>query len=254
MDTNDQNETKSYRDPLAGRSQAAQSAREQRLARFPSVETSYDGFYLRIDPDTPEGRRALAGSDGIIGSRLKAVPSKGHEASGEAVSAAVRLLTQTGITLATLTGKDAEKIGQALRAGWSINIVLSLVVYSKEQDGFWAEAACICYDTNLGPALAEFTKNIIYRISRGTHPGLQLNQEQFVRVIESNGAWYLTKDTPLPEREKGAIVYKSRKVWSEYLVEAAAAGNLGCKFAAGIFWVVVIVVAIWFVWRFLFSG
>ena len=133
MDTNDQNETKSYRDPLGDRSQAAQSAREQKLARFPSVETSYDGFYIRIDPDTPEGRRALAGSDGIIGSRLKAVPSGGHEANVEAAEAAVRLLTQTGITLVTLTGEGAENITQALRAGWSINIVLSLVVYSKEQ-------------------------------------------------------------------------------------------------------------------------
>jgi hypothetical protein len=215
---------------------------EQKLARFPAVDDAYQGFYLRFKPATPEGQRALAGSEGIIGSQLKAT------LTGDDPNADVCLQTLLGVTLTIPRGEFAEKIRRALLVGWSVNIVLSLVVYSKPENGFWAEAACICYDPGLGVPLEQFSRNINYRVSKGDHPGLSLTQEQFVHVIESNGAWYLTKAIPLPELEKGEVIYKSRKAWSEYLVQAAVSGNLGCKLGAILFWLAVAVGAIWLIW------
>jgi len=268
MVNGDEKDIMSYRDPQGDRIQAARTAREQKLSRFPSVDSVYQGFYIRFEPDSAQGRRALAGSEGIVGSRLTAILTErdrlgesNTKQAGEpeadqpkipAEELGVELKALSGTSLIALNGQDAERIKAAILAGWSVNIHLSLIVFSKQMDGFWAEAACILFNREQEAALKQFTKNIVYRISSGTHPGLTLNQEQFVRVMESNGAWYLTKDTPLPTLQQGEIFYKRRKVWSEYLVEAATSGKIGCKIAAILFWLIVIIAAIWLVVRFIF--
>ena len=249
MTNRDEIESISYRDPQGDRIQAVQAARELKLARFPTVDSVFQGFYIRFEPDSAQGKRALAGSEGIVGSRLAAALYENEQSCG---GYDVKLKALSGTSLVVLKGKEAERIETAIQAGWNVNIHLSLAVFSKERDSFWAEAACILFNSEQEEPLKNFTKNIVYRLSRGTHPGLELNQEQFVHVIESNGDWYLTKDLPLPTLEQGEIIYRRRKVWSEYLVEAAASGKVGCKVAAILFWLIIVVVVIWLVVRFMF--
>ncbi|NLG10784.1 MAG: hypothetical protein GX562_04570 [Coriobacteriaceae bacterium] len=249
MTNRDGTESKSYKDPQGDRIQAVQAARELKLARFPMVDSVYQGFYIRFEPDSAQGKRALAGSEGIVGSRLSAVLCENEPGC---CGHGIELKALSGTSLVVLVGQEAERIITAIQAGWNVNTYLSLVVFSKEKDSFWAEAACILFNSEQEGPLKNFTKNIVYRINRGTHPGLELNQEQFIHIIESNGNWYLTKDMPLPALKQGEIIYRRRKVWSEYLVEAAASGKVGCKAAAILFWLIILVVVIWLVGRLVF--
>ncbi len=249
MTNRDEIESRSYRDPQGDRIQAVQTALDLKMSRFSPVDSVYQGFYIQFEPDSAQGKRALAGSEGIVGSRLTAILCEQEQ---DRRTYGIELKAPSGTSIVVLKGQESERIIAAIQAGWSVNIYLSLVVFSKETDSFWAEAACILFDTEQEGPLANFTKNIVYRLNRGTHPGLELNQEQFIRIIESNGAWYLTKDTPLPTLKQGEIIYRRRKVWREYLVEAAASGKVGCKVAAIFFWLIVIIAVIWLVARFIF--
>ncbi|MDR3052296.1 MAG: hypothetical protein LBU48_00340 [Coriobacteriales bacterium] len=238
MAAQSENESKSYRDPLGARIQAVSAAHERRAAKYPPVKEVYEGFYLQFNPNTQAGTHFLAGSEGIIGTKM------GITAEADKLL----LTTFDGRALAQLEGKPAEKIRRHLLNGWSVNVMLSLIIYTHEGNSFTGELACICFDPALGLPLESFVKNITYRISKGTHPGLKLMQEQLIKVLESNGAWYLTKDVPLPERKKGSIIYKRRKTWSEHLTSAAIQGNIGCKIVSTMAWIAIaagILLAIW---------
>ncbi|MDR3307595.1 MAG: hypothetical protein LBS58_01685, partial [Coriobacteriales bacterium] len=210
----------------------------------------------------------LAGGEGAIGTRLFIAdkneplllstvgePEDGSEAGwdGEAGRGepTLTLTTADGRIITPLEGAVAARIQRHLDNAWNVTVMLSLVIYEELGNRFTGELACMCYDPVLGLPLEQFVKNITYRLTKGTHPGLVLTQEQFMRVIESNGAWYLTKDAPLPERPKGSIIFKRRKIWSEYLVEAAVKGNIGCKVAGTVFWVLFAAAVLFALWWFL---
>jgi len=224
-------ESKSYKDPAGELVQAATSARRQREARFPEVFEVYDGFYFMFNSTDKRSASYLAGSEGVIGSELML----------QVTPEFVHIVARDGAVIADIDTTCAERLRYRYNRGWIIKTALSLVSYQEAGKRFIAEVACFCYDSALDEAskqaLEMFIKNLVYRINKGVHPGLELSQEQFMKVIESKGAWYLTKNTPLPPREKGTIIYKRRRTWSESLVNMSLRGNRGCKVAAIVFWI-----------------
>jgi hypothetical protein len=259
-------ETKRYQDPLGAQIQATALARAQRLAAFPPVATVYDGFYVPFEPVSKTASTFLAGGEGAIGTKLliadksellaphsppitpPLIQSAENDKATDNNIPTLTLTTQDGRVVTQLGGEAAARIWQRLDDGWDVTVMLSLVIYEESNNRFTGEMACMCYDPVLGLPFEQFVKNITYRLTKGTHPGLALTQEEFMRVIESKGAWYLTKDVPLPERPKGSIVFKRRKVWSEYLVEAAVKGSIGCKIVGILFWAALaaaVLIALW---------
>ena len=243
-------ETRSYRDPVGERTQAAVSARKKREERFPNALTVYDSFYITFTSTDKRSAAFLAGSEGIIGTELTLLFS-----NKDAEEEAVFLLARDEAVIARVSEADAARLRFHYEKDWAIKAVLSLIFYHEAKKCFSAELACFCYDRMLddsyGHALENFVNNLIYRINKGAHPTLELGQEQFIKVLESKGAWYLTKNMPYPPKEKGVIIYKRRRIWSEYLVVAAMNGNLGCRIAAIAFWVLVAAAVVFALWWFL---
>jgi len=240
-------ETKSYRDLAGERIRAAEAARKQREERFPDVAAVYDGFYFSFESTDKRSGAFLAGGEGVVGTELSLKVTE---------AGAVQIIARDGAVIAALEDEPAQRLQTHHANGWTIRAVLALTMYHNDENRFKTEAACFCYSSTLDEmskhALDTFIGNITYRINKGAHPGLSLNQEQFMKVIESKGSWYLTKNAPLPPREKGMIYYKRRRTWSEYLIASASRGNRGCKIVAILFWVVLAAAIVFAIWWFFF--
>lgn len=236
-------ETKSYADPLGEKIAGAQTAAQRHASRFASVSSVYDGYYTCFETDTRDGMSFLAGGEGVIGSEI----------CYRLQSDCLQLVTHAGKLIAQLGDSDFERLRVRLDKGWQLTILLSLVIVDQTRHNHKAEVACLCYANDYAQALNEFSRNIAYRVGKGEHPGLLLSQDQFIRVVESNGAWYLTKPVPLPALEKGQGYYRRRRSAGEGLVAMAYQGRRGCKIAAIVFWVFFFLLLIMVIWWFFLS-
>jgi hypothetical protein len=233
-----------FGDPLGDHMQAAVTARSQHLATYPQVEEVYQAFYLRFDAYGKRGQSYLGGAEGIVGTKL--FVKNGDEGLG--------LAARDEQYIALFDGEAAEQIHPLLELGWTLHFTLAFSLYSSEGKTFTGEVACMCYSPELDgaaqSALEAFVDGITNRIGAGTHPELELTQEQFVKVVESDGAWFLTKELPYPQLPKGTVYYRRRKSVNDRLVAQALDGNKGCVVASWVGLGVVILVALLLVWLF----
>jgi hypothetical protein len=234
-----------FQDPLGTHMRAVFDAHAKHMARFASVGEVYQGFYASFKPWDEEGTRYLAGAEGIIGSTL--VLERFEEGVG--------FVTYDKRRLAVLDGAAATKLTTLLEQGWVVRCVLAYTVYSVEEKSFTGTFACIGYspqlDEGIRASLDSFVNNITHRIANATHPGLGLTQEQFIRVIESKGAWFLTKEEPWPELPKGSVFYRRRRTFNDRLISAALEGNRGCAVASWVGIAIIVAAILWAIWFFL---
>jgi hypothetical protein len=226
--------------------QEASLAHRQRLERFALVNEVYEGFYAHFTPQDEEGMRYLGGSWAPVGMEFELAEHEGGLA----------VVTQDGHCVAPLERALAARIRAFWERDWVVHCILAFITYNAEEKAFTGEFACICYSPQLSEgergALETFIGNITKRIAQASHPSLSLTQEQFVRVIESKGAWFLTKNLPWPELPRGTVFYRRRRTLSDRLVSAAVKGNKGCLFLSWTVIALVVLGLIWAVWFFLF--
>jgi hypothetical protein len=281
-------ETKSYRDPLGEHMTAVERLVSKENAKYPSPSTVYEGFYASFEAEGKAGSVYLGGAEGIIGTQV-AFSAAGFEAgqcaehgagqgagqgfasgqgAGQGADGAqdapagqrdaghagqdcrIALTNAAGQTIGYLGDGDSRRITQHLGDGWKVVAVLSLVLFHQNEKKTSGEVGCICYAPDIAPAMEAFAANIAYRIAKGEHPSLALNHDQLIRVLRSEGAWYLTKHQALPELPAGTIVHKRRRSAGEGLVEQAYKGNRGCKAAGILFWPLLAIIIVFFVWWF----
>ncbi|MCL2756802.1 MAG: hypothetical protein FWD43_01840 [Coriobacteriia bacterium] len=245
MSAGNAGETKSYKDRTSGAVQAVLLENPRYESRFPDVNSIYDGFYFMFSSTDKRSASFLAGGEGIIGLALKlAFDDEG-----------LSILARDGSVVARIEGQAANRLREHHDKGWVINAALATTLYHEKEKRFAAEVACLCFDAEFdethSQALTTFTKNIIGRINAGLRPALELEQQQLDKVIESKGAWYLTKNTPSSPKEKGMMYYKRRRTWADYLVVAAMNGNIGCQIANIVFWIGLVAAIAFAVWWFI---
>jgi hypothetical protein len=236
-----------FQDPLGEHMQAAKAAHAQHMARFASVADVYQGFYASLRPQGARGASYLGGVEGIIGRALTL--SLFEDGPG--------FIAEDGQQVATVEGQPAEKLCALLEQGWVIRCILASTTYHIEEKSFAGECACIAYSPQLDEvsqkALETFIDAITGRIAHAFRPSLALTQEQFVRVIESGGAWSLTKNEPEPTLPRGSVVYRRRRTLKDHLISVAIEGNKGCLVASWIGLGLIVAVALWAIWFFFFS-
>ncbi|MCL1846491.1 MAG: hypothetical protein FWF91_00810 [Coriobacteriia bacterium] len=237
-----------FQDPLGDYMKTAQSSRNRHLAHYPAVDVSYRGFYGDFRPQGKEGTVFLSSSEGIIGTELLL------REEGEALGLYVR----DNRRIAVLDKSLSDRIKGFLGLGWMVRCFLAYVVFQSEEKAFSAYFACFCYDVELEDehrkALEGFIGNMTDRIASAAHPSLDLTQEQFVRVLESAGEWFLTKDEPWPELPKGSIYYKRRRTLNDRLIGAALKGNKGCVVMSWTATALIVAAVAFAIWFFFFSS
>jgi hypothetical protein len=213
-----------------------------------SVTDVYEGFYGGFRPLGKEGDAFFGGAEGIVGTEL------GLGLSEEGLG----LIAHDGRRVAMLDEAVGERLAALLQRGWRVHCILAFVAYNVEKKSFAGELACIGYDQRLDDktqdALEVFVGNSTERIASASRPLLALTQEQFVRVVESGGAWFLTKEEPWPELPRGSVFYRRRRTLNDRLVGAALKGNTGCLVGSWIGAALVVVAVLAAAWLLFFSG
>ncbi len=240
-------ETRSYQDPAAQRIEAAAQRREALEAEFPRVSAVYDGFYLQLEELSDEGNRFFLGAEAIVGSKL-CYEGKTRETA--------QLLSGDGRVLAQITGAAAERLAAYASADWHLEPLISAIFFRAQGKRATAELAFICWaplSAEHSTALAAFCRNIADRIASGDRAELKLSQKQFISVLRSNGAWYLTPATKREPLQKGTIVYKNRRSGTERIAAYALGHRRGCSVLASLFWLALAAGIVYLVWSFFFA-
>jgi len=215
---------------------------------YPAVTTCYKGLYVGFDPCNKEGEIFLGGAEGIIGTEL--FIRKGD--------ATLELLASGDRLIGTIERKHTDTLKDLLDQGWTIRCRLAYTLFVAEKKTYSAQLACFCHAPWLPEehrqALDRFAVNMADRIAGAAHPSLELTQEQFNRVLDSKGEWYLTKDEPWPELPRGSVYYRRRRTSKDMLIGAALKGNKGCLIASWAAMIVIIAAALFAIWRFFFSA
>jgi hypothetical protein len=223
MDKRTLQNTDRFRDPLGEHMKSAQEIQKRRLDTYPDVKEVYASHYVEFTPNGEVGEQFLGSSDGVIGTEL-ALGLEGEQ---------LGFFSYDGRFIAKL--EDAV-LRKALEQGWNVRCFLAYSTFNAPTKSISGAAACFCYDNALGKeaseALEVYIKNVIGRIAHREYLRLALEQEQFIKVLESKGQWYLIKEEPWPKLAKGTVYYRRRRTFNDRLIDAANRGNKGCLVAS----------------------
>ena len=96
--------------------------------------------------------------------------------------------------------------------------MLSFIAFteSPEPGHYWGEVAVVAYE------------NVAMRMQDGIRTNVSFEPDGVNRIVESRGTWIPEKTIPLPQKEKGTVIMKSRRSLSERAIEQGRKGNKGC--------------------------
>lgn len=201
------------------------------------TDTRYFAEYSKLVDITSEESSRLASNMSVVGSDLSLM----CEIDGETGLTRIKVSVKAG-PLGYVEASLAEKIITALDEGWLCNAYLSLVAYTEETSRFWGEVAFICYkgtEEELS-AFAQLCATFASRIASGKRPAVSLSHKEIESILKTGGSWTSEKIAPALSMDRGTVVFKRKRGFTDSLVTAAANGALGCKIAAVIFWLVVL--------------
>ena len=184
----------------------------------------YFGTYQTFRTVSKKDAAVLMGSNTLVGDRYR-----------------INLTMDEGVHRAWLINKFNETIGYfddsfsrelSLFAAEGLELVgiLSFVAFTEtpEPGEYWGQAAVIGYSPHHSEEFNQFIDGICGLIGKGIRPQLALKGSAVDEIIDSNGTWLPSEREPLPEKQRGMALLKTRRGFIDGLVEAGRTGNKGC--------------------------
>ena len=184
----------------------------------------YFGTYQTFRTVSKKDAAVLMGSNTLVGDRYR-----------------INLTMDEGAHRAWLINKFNETIGYfddgfsrelSLFAAEGLELVgiLSFVAFTEtpEPGEYWGQAAVIGYSPHHAEEFNQFIDGVCGLIGKGIRPKLALKGSAVDEIITSNGAWLPSEREPLPEKQRGMALLKTRRGFIDGLVEAGRTGNKGC--------------------------
>ena len=108
--------------------------------------------------------------------------------------------------------------------------VLSFIAFteSPEPGHYWGEVAVVAYEPAQADDFETFVQNVALRMQDGIRTNVSFEPDGVNRIVESRGTWIPEKTIPLPQKEKGTVIMKSRRSLSERAIEQGRKGDKGC--------------------------
>lgn len=184
----------------------------------------YFGTYQTFRTVSKKDAAVLMGSNTLVGDRYR-----------------INLTMDEGNHRAWLVNKFNETIGYfdenfsrelSLYAAEGMELVgiLSFVAFTEtpEPVEYWGQAAVIGYSPHYAEEFNQFIDGVCGLIGKGIRPKLSLKGPAVDEIISSKGTWLPSEREPLPEKQRGMALLKTRRGFIDGLVEAGRAGNKGC--------------------------
>ena len=208
-------------------------------------EQKYYACYCRLDSTSADSLITVDGNAMVIGVELSLTQEVHVNQRGKEVPRIV--LANGDYPMGFLPVKEYKKVTDLQEKGWVCRAFLSLAVYNRLENSYWAEVALVCYSKEYEKAFAGFCDGVIRRICKGGRPDIDLSDAEVERVIETNGQWAETNEKKRPKLEVGSAYFKTRRSFAENMAYAAAEGNKGCYVSLFIAVFIIIFTIIWFV-------
>ena len=208
-------------------------------------EQKYYACYCRLDSTSADSLITVDGNAMVIGVELSLTQEVHVNQRGKEVPRIV--LANGDYPMGFLPVKEYKKVTDLQEKGWVCRAFLSLAVYNRLENSYWAEVALVCYSKEYEKAFAGFCDGVIRRICKGGRPDIDLSDAEVERVIETNGQWAEMNEKKRPKLEVGSAYFKTRRSFAENMAYAAAEGNKGCYVSLFIAVFIIIFTIIWFV-------
>lgn len=188
------------------------------------METVYEGRYVRFATVSKKDAAILLGADTIVGDSFTV------SLRVEKGSSVAWLTNRFGTDTGYLDSEATRMVQLAEARGWTTRALLSFVAYSDSPDPgeYWGEMALFCYDPAYEAEFSAFARALSDRLSESVRPDISLSQQGIGKVLETKGEWLPSSTVPLPEKQTGTVIMKSRRSLSEKLIEQGRKGNIGC--------------------------
>jgi len=191
----------------------------------------YYGEYVRFDTVSKKDAALLLGSDNLVGDFYHI---EFHTENGQRTA---WLRNRFGALIGFFSQETSRQLSIFEARGWVLHAVLAFIAYSENPDPglFWGECALVCFDPDVSEAFEVFLSKIAERIAEGVRPDVDLGEQGVKKVLEHNGLWSPSRYAPLPPKESGTALLKSRRSLKEKVVEQARARNKGCYLTSFLF-------------------
>ncbi len=191
----------------------------------------YYGTYARFDTLSKKEAGALLGPDNLVGD----IFSISLKLENGVYTAWV--INKFDKTIGYLNEETSQTLSILSARKWELKAILSFVAFTDapEPGQYWGEVAVVAYDSQFKAELNHYIQNTTKRIMDGIRPNILLTENSFTQLIDSNGTWQPTKTIPLPKKETGTAILKSRRKLNEKMIEQGRNGNKGCYFISWIF-------------------
>lgn len=187
-------------------------------------DTSYFGRYARFDTLSKKDAAALINADSIVGDLfdVEIVHENGQRRAW--------IKNKFGTRVGFLDAEMSHKLSVSEARGWKNVALLSFVAFSEKPEPgvYWGEAAVISYDPKDKDIFEPFLQRIGKLMASGLRPQIDLGTSAIKQLRENPNSWMPNERVPLPSKERGTAILKSRQSVSEKLIEQGRRKNIGC--------------------------
>lgn len=201
----------------------------------------YEGYYARFETASKKDAAILIGADTLVGDTFEI------EIRNERGTAVAWVRNRFGAEIGFFDAETTRRIQLAQASGDIIKAMLSFVAYSEEPSPglYWGEMAVMSYPASQKEHFDAFSHLVSKRLQEGSRPDIALSEQGEANVVEHEGDWLPTATVPLPKTRSGMVIMKSKRRFSEKMIEQGRAGNKGCYIVGWAFILVLVAGAIW---------
>lgn len=197
---------------------------------------NYYGKYKIAYPFDSNSAAKLISADNIIGDIYKVTIDRKDD------SHLAYVTNRFKQTPAYFDEETSRELAIAKAKDMNIYAILSIVGFSESENKsqYWAEFAIIGFPKSKKDCFDSFVLNLASSIKNGKRLNIELSDNDFEKVLKTNGDYLPTTKFPFPDKRQGTVFLKKSISLKEKLIEQARNKNIGCSIVGWIFLLLII--------------
>lgn len=201
---------------------------------------NYFGRYVRFEVPVKKDAGVLLGADNMVGDIYDIqceIADGAHTAF---------LVNRFGQKPGCFEPDVSREVSLMQAKGLVCKAILSFVAFTDHpgEGHYWGEVALICYNPAYEAAFLKFITTVSRRMGDGIRTKVDFGSDGVEHIIASDGEWVPAQTIPMPDKDKGMAIMKSRRKISDKLIEQGRRGNKGCYVISWAFLLAVVALAI----------
>lgn len=188
------------------------------------IEDSYFGNYARFETTSKKEAAALIGADNLVGDTFTIA----FKTDGGIITAWI--VNRFGAEIGYLDPDTSRRLSILNARDFTLVALLTFVAFSStpEPGHYWGQVALVGYDHALDECMPTYLEKLGKKLQDGIRPDISLSKQGVQQLVSNKGDWLPQQHLGQPEKAKDTVILKSRRKFSEQLIEQGRKGNIGC--------------------------